>query len=244
MWIQFIAIAFSLSLSGCATLSSHSKSDPESLSSVTAGWTGERLFHQTCEIGKGTKQVEGTVWIKALSKDVHGQFNASVLAIAPEEMKLEITNFLGGTVALISVREGHYEITKGPSEPLNASGYDSWGGIPLRWATDLFLGKIPCPVNSDRLILVKEEANQLTIEAPSDPLGAQTFNFKYRKSEEGLPWPESLQWVRSSEPKAKIEFKFDKPEQGTLSPLQWEASSREGVIKMRWRDRRRGISSH
>ncbi|MEO5968913.1 MAG: hypothetical protein ABIQ95_03225, partial [Bdellovibrionia bacterium] len=213
-------------------------------SSVTAGWTPELLLHRTCELGKGTKQTEGTVWLKMLSKEVHGQFNASILALAPEELKLEITNFLGGTVALISVREGHYEITKGPSEPVNASGYDSWGGIPLSWATDLFLGKIPCPASDEHLVLTKEEANQLTVEIPSGPLGAQTFNFKYRKSDDGLPWPESLRWARLSEPKTTIEFKFDKPEQGTLSPLQWEASSSEGAIKVRWRDRRRSPSHH
>ena len=226
---------------GVCNFSFHSKSNSESPSSATAGWTVDRLLHQTCETGQGAKQVEGTVWLKTQSKDVHGQFNASVLATAPDELKLEVTNFLGGTVALISVREERYEITKGPSEPVSASGYDSWGGIPLRWATDLFLGKIPCPTISDHLVLMKEESNQLTIEDLGDPLGAQKFNFKYRKSDDGLPWPESLRWERSSEPKGAIEFKFDKPEQGTFSPLQWEAKSSEGAIKVRWRDRRRSI---
>jgi len=228
--------------SGCATFSP--KSNPESLSSVTAGWTAARLLRHTCETGKGAQQVEGTVWLKTQSKDVHGQFNASVKVSATDELSLEVTNFLGGTVALIHVRNEHYEITKGPAEPVSASGSDSWGGIPLRWASDLFLGKIPCPTLSDpwvlsHLIPMKEEANQLTVEVPKDRLGAQRFKFKYRKSDKGLPWPESLRWERFSEPKAVVEFRFDKPEQGTFSPLQWESNSSEGGVKVRWRDRHR-----
>jgi hypothetical protein len=239
MWIQFVTLCLSIALTGCATFFPQSNSDPESSNSTVAGWAVDRLLNQTCETGKGAKEIEGTIWLKTQSKEVHGQFYASVLATAPDQLKLEVTNFLGGTVALISVKKTHFEITKGPSEPVSNSGSDSWGGIPLRWATDLFLGKIPCPTLSSHLVLKKEEANQLTIEAPEDPLGAQKFSFKYRKGNDGLPWPESLHWERFSDPKERVEFKFDKPETVTLSPLQWEASSSEGAIKVRWKDRRR-----
>ncbi len=269
MWthdaILYPVLFFSIFLSSCATFSSHSKSNPESPSSVTAGWSVDRLLHLTCEAGQGVKQVDGSIWLKTQSKDIHGQFSASVLAKAPDDLKLEITNFLGGTVALISVSQGHYEITQGPSEPVTASGDDSWGGIPLKWANALFLGSIPCPSLTHHLILIKEEANQLTVEAPEDPLGAQKFSFKYKKidvagtpaegrgagggggggggnkagtgNKASRPWAESLHWERLSEPKTAIDFKFDKPDPATLSPLQWEASSSEGAIKIRWKDR-------
>ena len=235
----FFGILLSSVLSGCALFSIHSKSDPEGVSSTTAGWKADRLLHLTCEAGKGVSQVNGTVWLKTLSKEVQGQFNASVMAWAPDRLKLEVSNFIGGPIALISVHKRHYEIVRGSGEPMGAEDVDSWGGIPLRWAADLFLGRIPCPTSLEHLVVFKDEASELNVEDRNDALGTQNFIFKYKRLEDGSPWPESLHWERGAPFEARVDFKFDKPEQGTLSPLQWEATSKDGVIKVRWKDRRR-----
>jgi hypothetical protein len=200
----------------------------------------EKLYSQICEIGAPIRSVQGTTLIKTHSKEVSGQFPANVIAISPDRLRLEVTNFLGGTEALITVEQGRYEVTgvRGKSNQSEV-GYGTWGGIPLRWATDLFLGKVPCPSltsasklslspEGELIILVAEESNSGT--------SSQKFVYKLVRRDHRL-WPEALLWEQQRPTTLKVEFKFDDPEQSTLSPKRWEATSSKGNVKIKWRDR-------
>src|SRR5262245_34979062 len=115
------------------------------------GQSADALLEDACRFGKSTDRLEGSVWMSLKSKDTKGQFPASVSAKAPDSVSLEVTNLLGGREALILVNRGSYSIeipNKDGGEARKTEGYASWGGIPLRWASELFLGRIPCP--SDR----------------------------------------------------------------------------------------------
>src|SRR4051794_28238687 len=107
----------------------------------------EELLEQACSAGKRIQSVRGTVWLKTSSKEISGQFSANVTVAKADQLKLEVTNFLGGTEALISVSDEHYVVTgiRGNRDEKN-EGYGTWGGIPLKWATELFLGRVPCPL--------------------------------------------------------------------------------------------------
>src|SRR5689334_17219323 len=119
-------------LIGCATAPRVEKTIP-----------AQELFNSACEPGKAITSVQGTVWLKTDSKEVTGQFAANVIASVPNQLKIEVTNILGGTEALISVHDNHYEVTStsGKKEKKD-EGFGSWGGIPLVWASNLFLGKV------------------------------------------------------------------------------------------------------
>jgi len=204
---------------------------------VGKGIPPEELFNSACQPGKNVQSAQGSVWLKANSDEVSGQFSANVLSTAPNHLKLEVTNFLGGTEALITVDQEHYQITKPDGKEKQDEGYGSWGGIPLRWATDLFLGKVPCPAPSKDLHLSVDGQGDLVVIVPeSAGVEPQRFVFSFRQNA-GKPWPDVLHWERRVAPFISVDFKFDDPEDETLSPKKWEAKSSRGSVKARWRDR-------
>ena len=200
---------------------------------------GQTLLAHACEPGSPTKSVKGSVWLKVKSKDASGQFPAWVDAKSPDQLRLEVTNPLGGTEAVITVSQNSYEIQNGKKHTQVEKGYGSWGGIPLEWATDLFLGKIPCPSKeslSDATYAVSPEGS-LTVAIAGSLQGAeQRYEYRFR-SWGGAPWPEALTWERRGSLAMKVEFKFDDPDETTHSPKKWEAKSIQGEVKARWRER-------
>jgi hypothetical protein len=190
--------------------------------------------------------------MKAASKEAKGQFPASVNASAPDKVTLEVTNLIGARQALIQVDHGSYTIDvpdKKGGNTRQAQGMGSWGGIPLRWASELFLGRIPCPSQGAKIPLrlqVESATGDLTAETPADQSGG-TERFVYHFREwAGKPWPETLHWEhkgqRDATPGAPkdttVDFKFDDPEDKTGSPKKWEAKSPRGEVKLRWSDLR------
>lgn len=221
---------------GCAT------APPESATGGKDAWA---LFDAACAVGADIHSVTGSVWLKARSQDASGQFPALVEAHAPDRLTLEVTNLIGASQAVIAVTGSHYVITQPDSSKPGGSttqeGRDSWGGIPLRWAADLFVGRIPCPTSAS----VKSGASlsvsdgQLTVATRES---GERFVYQFR-SWGGKPWPESLHWERASPAGASplaVDFKFDDPEDLTGSPRKWEAKSSQGEIKARWRERKLG----
>ena len=214
-------------LAGCSGARPRRYTDPKLL--VTAA----------CSPGATTKQVAGKVWIKAKSKDASGQFPALVVAKEPDSLTLDVTNLLGASQAIIRVDGTKYIITrpKGQAE----SGSDSWGGIPLRWATSLFLGRVPCPPTG-ALAQARtsiSDTDELRIETTAalerEP---EIFVFRFRELG-GQPWPEALHWERGGPVPVSVDFKFEDPEDGTLSPRKWEAKSALGEVKALWKERSR-----
>lgn len=197
------------------------------------------LLQAACSPGAGVREVKGSVWMKAVSREASGQFPATVLATAPDRLQMEVTNLLGGTEALISVQGKDYSVRVPNQKGRDRKGVHSWGGIPLRWATDLFLGRVPCPSGTDSGTrkLVVSESGELSVEVPASLEGdAQFFTYRFR-SWAGQPWAEALSWERKGAFPVRVDFKFEDPEDKTGSPKKWEAKSSTGEVKVRWKDR-------
>ncbi len=193
-----------------------------------------------CSLGRTTKEVKGSVWLKAKSKEASGQFPANVEAKATAEgaeLRLEVTNLLGGTEAVISVKDQNYRIEIPEQHKILEQGQVSWGGIPLRWATELFMGRIPCPGSSAEAKFEMDAQGRLVVSVPrtlgSDP---ERFVYSYR-SWAGKPWPEALKWERKGSLPLTVDFTFDDPEDRSGIPRKWEAKSARGEVKARWKDR-------
>ena len=198
----------------------------------------EDLYKVACQVGHNVHTAKGTVWFKIKSKEVTGQFSGHVVAEAPDQLRLEVVNGLGGTEALMIIDDKHYSITEG-EKGKKTEGTGSWNGLPLAWAAGLFVGKIPCPPLSPTAQLVSAHEDELEIILPeANGAAEQKFKFKFEidKKADRL-FPESLTWERVSEPSTVVEFKFDDPEADSNSPQKWEAHSSEGAIKVRWRKR-------
>ncbi|MGK5082632.1 hypothetical protein WDW37_04940 [Bdellovibrionota bacterium FG-1] len=200
------------------------------------------LLTQACSPGKHVRSAKGSVWLKAHSKEASGQFPAVVDAPNAEHLKMEITNLVGGTEAVISVDGRHYKIEVPHHKEKSEQGEASWGGIPLQWANSLFLGRIPCPdpsaIEDSGLSVGKDGELMIQTSATLDRQ-AEKFVFRFKKIE-GISWPESLHWEKlnlgNTRP-VSVDFKFEDPEAKTLSPKKWEAKGAQGEVKVRWRDR-------
>lgn len=208
-------------------------------------YPAETLLQAACNPGTDTRSVQGSVWLKAKSKEASGQFPAMVVAETPATLKLEVTNLVGGPEALIEINGNHYSIketgrkARDKEQPRSEEGYGSWAGIPLQWATELFLGRIPCP--RDRASIITMGVNKdgdLTVSTrPSLAGDSELFEYHYRQWND-QPWPEALHWERKGAFATSVDFTFDDPEKGTGSPRKWQAKSPRGEVKVRWRDRK------
>jgi hypothetical protein len=193
--------------------------------------------------------VNGSAWVRAKSKEASGQFPAEISVKLPDQLKMEVTNLIGATQALITVYGTSYKILVPAKDGRSQKKYEGngyWGGIPLKWAVDLFMGRIPCPALDQRdqrsgAKLSANEDGSLTAEVgPESHRERYTYRFR---NWEGTPWTESLHYERVSSAatpdnaKLVVDFKFDQPEEGTRSPKVWEATSLHGEVKLRWKDR-------
>lgn len=200
----------------------------------------KQLYEQACSHGAQVKGARGSVWLKAKSKEASGQFPAMVNAQTPNILRLEVTNPLGGTEAVITVSGSKYWLQVPGKKDRSMQGYGSWGGIPLHWATELFLGKIPCPpykLGSDQLKLTMNDAGELIAVVKQSLDGAEE-RYTYRFGNwNDTAWPESMSWERKGAFGTKVDFVFGEPEDETGSPRKWEAKSPQGEVKVKWRDR-------
>jgi hypothetical protein len=216
-------------LAGCASVPKGAGEAPAEL---------KTLLDAACSPGTSVASMRGSVWLKAKSSEASGQFPAGVEATDPGKLLLEITNLVGGTEARIRVDDRHYRIEVPGKPRQDREGWGAWGGIPLEWATELFIGRVPCPPASDRAeARLSMSGEDLVVETPhSLEREAEKFVFGFRKWG-GQPWPERLRWERAGAMPLVVEFKFDDPDDATHSPRRWEAKSAQGEVKVRWKDR-------
>lgn len=219
-----IVLGLASALAGCSHAPSGQEADPR------------YLLSHACSPGVKVKSAHGAILLKAHSPDASGQFPAQVVATAPDHLLIEVTNLLGGSEATIAVDGGRYRVTI-PHGKSSEEGSDSWGGIPLEWATDLFLGRIPCPPSFSTESDLGVVNGELIAKVPAS-LGRDAEVFRYRfRNWAGSPWPEALHWERKGGLPAQVDFVFEDPEDKTRSPRRWEARSQRGEVKVRWRER-------
>lgn len=199
-----------------------------------------QTLESLCSIGLDVEEASGTLQMRAKSPEASGQFPAIVTVNSKESLlHLEVTNPIGGTEARVQVKGAQYLIEAGRGKKLQKQeGNGTWGGIPLSWAVDLFLGKVPCPTRKVQTVDFDQEG-RLRATVSADLAGAQeTFVYRVEFPEdEGRAWPTALEWSRSGVFQTAVSFQFASPEEGTRSPTRWEAVSDRGEVKAKWRSR-------
>ncbi len=194
----------------------------------------EKLYQYACRPKKDIKSVQGSVWLRVDSKEASGQFPAHVKARLPHRLDLEVTNLLGGTEATIKIRNQQIEVALPGKKKQRKRG--SWGGIPLRWAPLLFLGRVPCPSRSQAQKAIKTVNSRHDLRV-SLRGGQESFEYEF-KTFAGEPWPERVIWTKKLKTKnIEIEFNFSAPESKTRLAKKWEANSALGEVKLRWKRR-------
>lgn len=230
-----LLILIGIATVGCST-------SPQSKALSPSDYSAKDLLALTCRPGDQVQSIKGSIYLKLKGKDLSGQFPANVNVTDPENLEIEITNPLGGSEALIHVTPQSYTVVRQKEgEEKKHVETATWGGIPLAWAIDLFLGRIPCPSLDPKAVL----SSKISID-PTGKLsvllekrngeGHQKFIYSYEEHQ-GHPWPSALHWEQDGAQAAQVDFEFGSPEKKTLSPQKWEAKSAENFLKVRWRTR-------
>jgi hypothetical protein len=201
-------------------------------------WKGadpQFLLKSVCESGQGVRSILGSVRMSLQSPEASGKFSASIeVSSDPPHLRLEAMHPLGGTEAVITIDGDRYTVQSKENEPPR-KGSGSWNGIPILWAHELFLGKLPCPTvkGGGRLHLSVTDGDELVVEIKKGDVRLERYVYlmgRFRQK----PWPTWLRWETGNR---QVEFRFSDPEERTRSPLQWEAKSSSGEVKVYWRDR-------
>ncbi len=195
------------------------------------------LLAEACRPGQSIQQASGVAWMKAKSPDASGQFPASIQAKAPSSLKLEVQQPFGGTAAVLMIEDRDLRIDVPGKPERSRREQGAWAGIPLRWATDLFLGRIPCPdaTSLQQASLAIDSEDELIVSLVADATGKPArFLYRFDRQKDGRYLAKFLRWESGG---AAVDFEFGDPESETLSPLKWQAKSKQGEVKIRWRDR-------
>ncbi len=194
------------------------------------------LLENACNPGETVHSVKGSVWMRVSAEESSGQFPAGVsVSNDGKNLNIEILNLLGGTEASIEAKEGNFKIEipskDDPNKTKKYYGRKSWGGIPVRWASTLFLGRIPCPEKSVKKGLKVTNLGELVVDVGDSE---EQYVYKFKKFGRTY-WPEFLTWKTKD---TVVEFSFDMPEDKTASPQKWTAVSGNRHIEVRWQKRR------
>lgn len=231
-----IVLAGLIFVSGCAS------------TPLAGEFTDRELMAAACPPGF-TAKVAGSVWTKIESKEISGQFPATVFVEYPKRLAVEVTNLIGSPQAWLTIDEGKAEL-KFTAENEKELGKaprtrDMLGGLPLELAPRLFAGGSPCPSeNKNQDIRVKQtESGGLEVIALDLRSRISTRYVYFFEKYGGRPWVREVRYeklARGALQGAKsnlITILREEPSDPDGAPKRWSASSSRGEIRVRWKDR-------
>tara|TARA_Y100000590_G_scaffold281930_2_gene317122 strand:- start:1196 stop:1786 length:591 start_codon:yes stop_codon:yes gene_type:complete len=189
----------------------------------------EEIRASICEQKPKNIQIEGSLWMKVDSPDAKGQFPAEIRVIRKNDILLEVTNLLGGTEAVVRLKNSVLEITRGTRVKKLRSKDGVWAGIPVKWAALLMRGEVPCVVG---LSEVPGRTDQRVFSNQNE-----TYIYEFRKWN-GKPWVEKVIWIPHQSPKDQMVIIREQPEDKTGDPKIISIESRRGNVKLRWKKRK------
>lgn len=222
-------------------------------SCATAPLSGEfsqrELMDAACPAGFSPKGVKGSIWTKVESRELTGQFPATVRVDYPARLALEVTNLIGAPQAWLKVENGTTELrfSEGNEKEYGnqPQARSMLGGLPLELAPRLFAGGNPCPSdskNSDIRIRENSEGGLEVEELDLRTRDSTRYVYFFTRYA-GRPWVKEIRWeklAKGGNRSAKsnlITFQREEPTDPDGAPKRWSASSIGGEIRVRWKDR-------
>ena len=211
-------------------------------------FTDRELMNAACPAGF-VKKVNGSIWTKIESKEMSGQFPASVAVDYPKRLAVEVTNLIGTPQAWLTIENGKTEL-RFTAE--NEKDYgkaprarDMLGGLPLELAPRLFAGGVPCPADDKNQDIRVKQTDEGALEVVTLDLRSRLstrYVYVFDKVA-GRPWVREVTWeklARGNPGGAKsslITILREDPSDSDGAPKKWSASSTRGEIRVRWKDR-------
>jgi len=206
------------------------------------------LMAAACPAGF-VKKLSGSVWTKIESKEISGQFPATVLVDYPKKLAVEVTNLIGSPQAWLTIDEGKTELRftaeneKEYGKPPRPR--DMLGGLPVELALRLFAGGVPCPSDDKNQAIRVKQTDDGGLEVIAMDLRTRLstrYVYLFTKLA-GHPWVREAsleKLARSAKAGAKsnlITIRREEPSDPDGAPKRWSALSSRGEIRVRWKDR-------
>lgn len=187
---------------------------------------------QACAVGKEFHSVRGSLWAKIKSKNEELQFPATI-KIADKRLILEVTNLVGRQEAVIRIDGELFEVLSDSRPALNQKGKGLWNQIPVSWAFKAFLGQPPCVPELESAPINRERSTH----------GAIALNFGsevwiYELESKGTSERITKLTRESKDKVKKLEIEFERFDVSNGTPLAFRASSEEGELRVRWKERK------
>lgn len=232
VWTSLLAFVFS----GCSTAPKRGE------------YSDRELMAAACP-PLPAKTVTGSIWTKIESKEMSGQFPATVLADYPKRLAVEVTNLIGSPQAWLTIENGKTDLRftaeneKEYGKPPRAR--EMLGGLPLELAPRLFVGAVPCPTDDKNQDIRVKQTEKGALEVIALNLRSRTttrYVYAFTKVA-GRPWVSEITYeklARRGEQGANLNLITiirEEPSGSDGAPKRWSASSDRGEIRVRWKDR-------
>jgi hypothetical protein len=211
-----------LHLISCSTLpqASHQKLSTSEAKAFLTKWCSS--------VGRPSSahhELKGEVLVRSSTREFKGQYPASVHFSKEGTFVLEVTNLIGGTVAMLKVNESSIEIIYSSQPKFNRKGIKSYMGLPVKLLLQMLHGDLPCPdlkedVFGDTRILVKDGRFHWEFERAETDAGM--IPFKVKITEAG---------------REQVDFRIEKWNQMEGYAEKVKVSTPEGELKWTWRSR-------
>ncbi len=157
-------------LSSC---SSTPKSSQEKISQQEAESFLKRYCSTLSEKSSLDQELFGDLIVRSSTKEFKGQYPASIHFSKDKSFSLEVTNIIGGSVAILKGDQSSVEVFSGSQPQYNRKNIKEYMGISIPLLTKLLHGDLPCPDST----AVRVAGNEILIKDG-------TFEWKIERSDQ------------------------------------------------------------
>ena len=105
------------------------------------------------------QELTGEILVRSSTKEFKGQYPASIHFSKEKDFSLEVTNLIGGTVAILKGDPNSVEVFSTSRPQYNRKGIKKYMGLPIPLFAKLLHGDFPCPESA----AVKVEGSEIII---------------------------------------------------------------------------------
>lgn len=171
------------------------------------------------------RELKGEILVRSSTREFKGQYPASIHFLKDGSFVLEVTNLIGGTVAMLKGNSSSIDVMSPPQPQFNRKGIQSYMGLPVKLLLQLLHGDLPCP-----------DLKNITADGTRILMKDGKFNWEFERADEpsGLvPYRVKISDLDQAQVDLLIE-KWNEPE-GYAEKVK--VSTPEGVLKWTWRSR-------
>jgi len=174
---------------------------------------------------KQSQEMNGEILVRSSTREFKGQYPASIHFSKEGFFSLEVTNVIGGTIAMLKGRTDSIEVISTSRPQYNQKSVKQYMGLPVKLLAQLLHGDLPCPSISN----VRTEGEKIVIS--DGPLEWQVE----RSDQDSGALPYRARIFEGSQ--LKIDLIIERWNTKEAYAEKVRVSTPEGDLKWTWRSR-------